>query len=232
MKKLIFGVFAHPDDEAFGPSATLMKEADDGAEVYLICATKGEGGMNQEGHDDLAAVRMREWSDACDLIGAKDHFSLDFADGSLSNSVYKALVTKIEEVVRRVCEDQEEPFELCLMTYDGNGITGHLDHIAVSSAVTFVFYRLQQAPPGYARVSELAYFCLSEEQMPMPNWDYFTFWPAGYAAENINRRVDVREYKDRKYKVMEAHVSQRRDAEYFFSRGDEFHNVDNFYVIS
>lgn len=232
MKKLIFGIFAHPDDEAFGPSATLMKEVDAGAEVYLICVTKGEGGTNPDGHADLGAVRLREWNDACNLIGAKGHTNLNFTDGSLCNNLYQELAAKVEQEVRQVCEAQVEPFELCLMTYDTNGLTGHLDHIAVSSVATFMFNRLRTQPPKHATIKELAYFCFSEDQMPTPNWGYFLFWPAGRRVEDITRRVDVRDYLERKIEVMKAHGSQRNDAEYFLRLGDDFHAIDNFYVIS
>ena len=231
MKKLIFGIFAHPDDEAFGPSATLMKEVDAGAELYLICATKGEGGTNPDRYDNLGEVRSMEWKKACGLMGAKGHVGFDFADGSLCSNVCKDLAAKIENTVRQICKDQVEPYEICLMTYDGNGVTGHLDHVAVSSVVTTVFYSLRQKPPEHGDVKELAYFCLSEEQMPAPNWGYFCFWPAGYPENSINRRVNVRDYITRKFAVMEAHHSQRQDADYFFSRGDDFHAVDNFYVV-
>ena len=37
----IIGIFAHPDDEALGPSGTLATLAKEN-EVYLICVTSGE----------------------------------------------------------------------------------------------------------------------------------------------------------------------------------------------
>ena len=43
MKKLL-AVFAHPDDEAFGPGGTLAKYAKEGVEIHLLCATRGERG--------------------------------------------------------------------------------------------------------------------------------------------------------------------------------------------
>ncbi|MBI2637373.1 MAG: PIG-L family deacetylase, partial [Candidatus Sungbacteria bacterium] len=42
-KKTIVAIFAHPDDEAFGPAGTLAKLAL-AHDVYVICATKGEAG--------------------------------------------------------------------------------------------------------------------------------------------------------------------------------------------
>ena len=54
MKKLLFGIFAHPDDEAFGPSATLYKAAQAGTDVHLIVVTDGDSGANVDGHKDLA----------------------------------------------------------------------------------------------------------------------------------------------------------------------------------
>lgn len=232
MKKLIFGIFAHPDDEAFGPSATFMKEVDQGAELYLICATRGECGANIDQYVDLATVRQKEWERACDLIGAKGRTCLDFGDGALCNNLYHRLSASIEESIRDVCESEMAAFEICLVTYGMDGLTGHLDHIAVSSATTAAFYRLCKRPPLRAKVKELAYFCLSEEQLPAPNLEYFVFVPAGLPVETIDRRVDVRPYLQRKYAVMRAHHSQRQDAEQFFGFDDAFHAVDNFCVIT
>jgi LmbE family N-acetylglucosaminyl deacetylase len=46
MRKLL-AVFAHPDDEAFGPGGTLARYAYQGVEIHLLCATRGEGGKQQ-----------------------------------------------------------------------------------------------------------------------------------------------------------------------------------------
>ena len=37
-------VFAHPDDESFGPGGTLARYAARGADVFLVTATRGEMG--------------------------------------------------------------------------------------------------------------------------------------------------------------------------------------------
>ena len=52
----LMAVFAHPDDESFGPSATLAKYASQSVKTYLVCATRGEAGkVGEEG-----AVLSRE----------------------------------------------------------------------------------------------------------------------------------------------------------------------------
>jgi len=38
----ILAIFAHPDDEARGAGGTLACGAAEGAEVTLVCATRGE----------------------------------------------------------------------------------------------------------------------------------------------------------------------------------------------
>jgi LmbE family N-acetylglucosaminyl deacetylase len=54
MFKTLLAVFAHPDDETFGPGGTLAKYAAEGAAVHLICATRGEVGESDL--DDLRAA--------------------------------------------------------------------------------------------------------------------------------------------------------------------------------
>lgn len=70
MSKLVFAIFAHPDDESFGPSGTLLMEAQSGAKVHLISLTAGESGVNPDNQPDLKAIRLNEWNDAGQLIGA------------------------------------------------------------------------------------------------------------------------------------------------------------------
>ncbi len=59
MTKHLFAVFAHPDDEAFGPSGTLLAETDAGTVLHLVLLTSGEHGINP-GHDNLASVQRRK----------------------------------------------------------------------------------------------------------------------------------------------------------------------------
>src|SRR6187549_808567 len=40
----LMAILAHPDDESLGFGGTLAKYAADGAEVFLLTATRGDGG--------------------------------------------------------------------------------------------------------------------------------------------------------------------------------------------
>ena len=56
-------VLAHPDDESLGTGGTLAKYAAEGAETYLVTATRGEHGRfggNGERPDDAVVGQRRE----------------------------------------------------------------------------------------------------------------------------------------------------------------------------
>ena len=42
----LMAVLAHPDDESLGFGGTLAKYAAEGADVFLVTATRGDAGMN------------------------------------------------------------------------------------------------------------------------------------------------------------------------------------------
>ena len=48
-------VLAHPDDETFGMGGTLALYAQQGVEVHLVCATRGDSGRGGAG----TAARLR-----------------------------------------------------------------------------------------------------------------------------------------------------------------------------
>src|SRR6266404_8429920 len=99
MKKTVVAIFAHPDDEAFGPGGTLAKLSKD-YEVYLLCATKGEAGKNSEAgtnNQNLGKVRENELINAAKILGIKKVYFLDFVDGTLSNNLYHQLASKIKK---------------------------------------------------------------------------------------------------------------------------------------
>jgi LmbE family N-acetylglucosaminyl deacetylase len=118
MKQLLFGVFAHPDDEAFGPSATLLKQAQAGAELHLICATYGENGFNPDQHEDLGAVRRDEWHAAGKRMGAAHLHALGYTDGTLCNNMYFDIAANLDAIVRDAASRYPEGCEISFMTFD------------------------------------------------------------------------------------------------------------------
>ena len=63
-QRKMLAVFAHPDDESFGPGGTLAKYAAEGVEVTAIAASGGEGSTLGRslgyGAGGLGAVREEE----------------------------------------------------------------------------------------------------------------------------------------------------------------------------
>lgn len=214
MKRVLIGVFAHPDDEAFGPSGTLLKEVKDGTELHLICATRGEAGVNPDGHDNLGATRQAEWQQSCRLLGAASTLQLDYPDGGLSNRLYLETADKIKARLKTILAGHQGPVDLQFITFEPGGITGHLDHVAISLITAFVCERLRTKPPKPVKTIGLRYFCLSAAVVPHPNTDWL-YMPPGRPESQIDEQIDVRDVLEQKIAVMDTHHSQRADATYF-----------------
>ncbi len=231
MKQVLVGIFAHPDDESFGPSGTLLNLVQDGVDVHLLLITDGEAGANPTDAPDLGKQRLDEWSRATELIGAKSTAALHFPDGELSHSMHIAIGAALHAEMHRILESYAEPIELSIMTFDLLGLTGHLDHIAAGYLATHQFYSLKYDTPPNVSVKELWYFCLSHEQAPNKEWtDYYM--PIGRDDKHINRVIDVSNVLVRKYAVMDAHESQAHDAAMQKQLGDKLLSKEHFHVVS
>lgn len=209
MKKVLFSIFAHPDDEGFGPSGTLIKEARDGTDVHLLCITRGDAGRNVDSCEDLGAMRIGEWQAAGRLIGATSMQHFGYSDGGICNGLYHEIADKLEAHIESTLETYDEDFELHFMTFDCTGLSGHLDHIAVSMITTFSFLRLQQAHPEW-RFGQLRYFCLPHDDNLAHNISYI-YMPPGRPTTEIDENIDISDVYEQKLKVMCAHHSQRDD---------------------
>ena len=228
MKKLIFGIFAHPDDEAFGPSGTLMKEIDEGADVHLITFTTGQAGMNPDNHIDLGSVREREWREAGKLIGATSLHTLGFEDGQLDNVAMQTAVEQINTIIDDTLGHYDESLEIELLSMDTNGITGHIDHIVAGRTSCLIFYRRKASDSRFTR---LRLACVSAEQLPTVNTDWL-YMDAGRRADEIGETVDARAYHDRIVAVMRAHHTQRSDAETLLKRRGDDLGLNTFIVLT
>lgn len=231
MKRVMVGIFAHPDDESFGPSGTLLKMVQNDIDVHLLLLTDGEAGSNPTNAPDLGQLRLDEWSRATQLIGATSASALHFPDGELSHSMHIAIGAALHAEVHRILESYAEPIEVSVMSFDLLGLTGHLDHIAASYLATHQFYSLKYALPPHVTTGKLWYFCLSTEQAPNTEWtDYYM--PMGRDEIHINHVEDVSNVLAKKYAVMDAHVSQAHDAETQKQLGDKLLSKEHFRVVS
>ena len=231
MKRVLVGIFAHPDDESFGPSGTMLKLIQEGVDVHLLLITDGEAGTNPTDTPDLGKLRLDEWSRATELIGATSTAALHFPDGELSHSMHIAIGAALHAEVHRITESYAEPIELSVMTFDLLGLTGHLDHIAAGYLATHQFYSLKNATPEGVTMSELWYYCLSREQAPNTEWsDYYM--PIGRDKDFINRVIDISDVLERKFLVMDAHVSQIADATNQKQLGEELLSEEHFRVVT
>lgn len=206
MKKVIFGIFAHPDDEAFGPVATLVDEVNKGSEVHLITLTAGQNGTNPDDHSDLGEVRLKEWRAASELIGASSLHHFGYIDGKLNNHDHIEIATKINELVTTTVGDRED-IEIEYMSLDLNGYTGHLDHIVAARSACLSFYQLRTFGLAMNRI-RLA--CLPHEKVPTINTS-FVFMEPGRTREEIDEIIDGRQYRKKIHQIMQCHHSQRND---------------------
>lgn len=210
MKKIIFGIFAHPDDEAFGPSGTLLNETRNGTELHLILLTAGHNGLNPDNLPNLTEVRLEEWRRSGELLGATGMHLLGFVDGKLCNKDLTESAEKIEEIVKNTLKPHKDQAAVEFISLDVNGITGHIDHIVASYAAHLAFYRLKQAG---LPLEKLLLACIPREQTGNhPNTD-FVYMEPGRLPEEIDEVIDNRHLLKEVVEIMKCHHTQRDDCE-------------------
>jgi LmbE family N-acetylglucosaminyl deacetylase len=228
MKKVIIGIFAHPDDEAFGPCGTLLMEKAASNEIHLICATSGQSGMNPDGYDDLGAKRLKEWQAAGELLGADSMNQLGYQDGMLSNNLYMEVAGKIETIVAETIEGRSDIESIEFMSLDLGGLTGHLDHIFMSRVACYVFYKLKAADE---RLSRIRLACLSLADVPASNTNWL-YMDAGRAKDEVGETIDASEHLEKIDEIMRCHHSQRKDYETVKAARGDLIAVNHFVVLT
>ncbi|XUX00799.1 MAG: PIG-L family deacetylase [Dehalogenimonas sp.] len=148
-RTLLF-VGAHPDDESFGPGATLAHYARQDVKVYVACATKGEAGtidpqFFMSGLVTTGDVRWGEMQCAAKALGLAGIFHMGYRDsgmaGTADNKHPGALCNApIEEVAGRIVKIIRQIKPQVILTHDPHGDYGHPDHIATHNATVAAFY--------------------------------------------------------------------------------------------
>lgn len=222
MLQRLLAVYAHPDDEAFGTGGTLARYAAEGAEVTLICATRGESGKitdpTIDPKTDKGKLREAELRAACEALGICAPIFLDYHDsGRYERTQHddpKALMNVDELELERILLDHIADLKPeVIITFDPHGIYGHIDHIKIHRAATGAFWSAggvtEPAP------KRLFYNAMAAEQMrrlqtireasPLAELDADLY---GVSEASFAAILDVTPYAARKEAAIRAHRSQ------------------------
>lgn len=216
--KTIVCIFAHPDDEAFGPGGTIAKLSKNNT-VYILCATKGEAGKNfhTDRETPLQNLRTDEMKQSAKILGVKKVIFLNYIDGTLSNNLYHKLAKSITLHLKKLKPD-------ILLTFEPRGISGHIDHITVSLVTTFVFYKLTS-------IHYLYYYALSEVQRNVYTKSYFIYRPPGYKKSEISLIINTADVWETKLKAMNQHTSQLKDVKTIQGYMKKLPKQENFIIL-
>jgi LmbE family N-acetylglucosaminyl deacetylase len=203
-------VFAHPDDETYGPGGAIARYAREGAEVYLLMFTCGEAGTigvsKELSRERLCQLRVAELAGACDALGIREHRVLGTPDRGVADI---EPVWAVDQIVRDIHKYQPH----VLLTFHHKGISGHSDHIAVARYLEQAFDRtadLTQAPAklyGYGITRRLADLYERPNVVPLED-------------DEIDAVVEIPdEAMERKLEAIRQHATQY---EFYLTQRDKF----------
>jgi N-acetylglucosamine malate deacetylase 2 len=202
--KCLVSIWAHPDDEAFGPVGVIQAAREAGMRTVLITATHGEGGRlgdpPRATRETLAQVREAELQVAAAIIGFDRVELWDYPDGKLNLADAKELRERIMAVL---IEEQPE----LVLTFGPDGIYGHPDHITIHVVATQAFaqYAALQSLEAEPR---LYYVTVDPERERKPNAAGDANAPAPLPATTV---LDLSGYAEVKRRALAAHATQNED---------------------
>jgi LmbE family N-acetylglucosaminyl deacetylase len=197
-KRRLACVFAHPDDESFGPAGTVARYVAAGVEAHLICGTRGEAGTIGRSARYLAAslatIRTAELERAANVIGFRSVRILGYPDGAVGEVEVERGTADVARLLAELCPD-------AVLTFHPLGISGHPDHRAMT------------------RFTAAAVACLRDRRGWQTALHYYTI-PASRARQitfrtmplvddrDITVEIDVARYLDLKHRAIQCHRTQ------------------------
>lgn len=148
-RRALLAIFAHPDDESFGPGGTLARYAHEGAEVWLACATDGNAGTVDAalltGYASTSQLRAAELCCAAqtlglagvDWYGYRDSGMAGAAENLHPDSLHQAPLEKVVGQIVASIRRHKPQVVICDNQFGGYG---HPDHIKLHQATMEAFY--------------------------------------------------------------------------------------------
>jgi LmbE family N-acetylglucosaminyl deacetylase len=228
---------AHPDDESIATGGVMRRAADEGHDVVLVVATRGEEGEVDDGFltdgELLGERRVEETLASAAVLGVKAVEWLGYRDsgmiGTPTNDDPECFWrADVDEAAARLASILRAHQCDVLTIYDSHGNYGHPDHIQV--------HRVGARAASLAGVSEVFEATMNRDHIvrnmraareatvdnpgDLPDIDSPDF-DLGVPEAEITTCVDVSKYVDVKRASMRAHASQIGEQSFFLSMPEE-----------
>ncbi|MCL4200579.1 PIG-L family deacetylase [Patescibacteria group bacterium] len=217
MKKTVFCIIAHPDDEAFGPAGTLaiLAKTED---VHVVCVTDGASDprFHPIGGKTLSHIRKEELAASARALGVSKVHMLGYQDGTLNNNIYHDVADKLQQLMEKYNPS-------LLITTELRGISGHLDHVATAMITSYVY----EKNPS---IDAIWYNCTNRTVSDAMR-EYFVYFPPGFLREQVDMIVDISGVFTQKVAAAKCHVSQEKDAERAIKRWMQLPKEEWFLVM-
>jgi len=199
----LLAIFAHPDDESYRAGGALALLAQKGARVWVLCATRGERGILKLDPKETGQVRQIELECACRALGIERPLFMNYLDGMLDQVDVEHAVGLVLHVIRRLRPQ-------ALLTWPPSGVSGHPDHVAVSSWTKKAF-RLAADPLAYQEhkhapysVDALYHIVVPHSLTEIMNMPQLSTVP----DEEVTLTMDVSAAWEEKIAAIQCHASQ------------------------
>jgi LmbE family N-acetylglucosaminyl deacetylase len=230
-KQVLLAILAHPDDESFGPGATLARYAAEGVDVHICTLTDGAAGTTDpncedclEGYKDLADRRLRELECAVEVLGGTLHF-FGYRDsgmaGDPANEHPDAFVNQpLQEIAERLSHLMRQLQPDSILTHDDTGGYFHPDHVYAHQATLAAYHTTYpkgtEAPSLYCPVLPQTFIRAFAWIGRLTGQDPTKFGRnkdidltcIGKPPDQIHVRVDTRDYQSIKERASACHTSQ------------------------
>ncbi len=206
----LLAIFAHPDDESFGPGGTLTQAAANGFEIGLVTLTRGEAGSlgisKTLSPKELAKRRTYELHCATKILGINYLHIHQFPDKQLTNISQETGIEVIRKELQWFSPD-------IIITFHKNGISGHPDHRAVTNWIDIAVKQLDKPPKFlcYGLTKKQTTQILNRKLYPMN-------------GNEITHKIDVSAYLKKKIDAIQCHKTQEELWKTFEKMGQDFYS--------
>jgi len=210
----ILAVIPHPDDESYSMAGTLAICVLGGAEVKIVCATRGETGTDRRGiatnGEHLAQIRSVELARSCAVLGVDTLQFLNWPDGAVSKVLPDDAVSDLGGILASFEPD-------IVITLGADGVYGHVDHLSLTRWVSLAVASLVPRKPLRVLHTAFPRRLFRSVRRKLERYADGSLLGAirerdlGCDREDADVVVNMSRMADHKIRAIQAHASQLKD---------------------